>query len=119
MSLSKSTSTKLLYTLVGLVVLYAWMGVVASLFMEPDIDEISGIQKIFWMGVPAASTVPLIVVLAIRSTNPRRGLHLMIAGALGPALWFWMLPLYAPFLIALIAVAISLTPCKGTLSPAT
>lgn len=119
MSLSKSISTRLLYALASLVVLYAWMGVGASIFMEPDPDEISGTQKIFWIGVPAASTILLIIGLAIRAKNPRRGLHLIIAGALGPALWYWMLPLYAPFLIALIVLAISLTPRKGTLSPAT
>jgi hypothetical protein len=118
MQLSKSTSTRLLYGLAGLVFLYAWMGVTASLFMEPDPDEISGTQKLFWMGVPAASTVALIVGLAIRSKNPRRGLHLIIVGAIGPALWYWILPLYAPVMIALIALAVSLTPRKDRLSPA-
>lgn len=113
MSLSKSTSTRLLYGLAALVVLYAWMGVAASLFMEPEPDEISGTQKLFWMGVPAASTLLLIAGLMIRSKNPRRGLHLIIAGAIGPALWFWMLPIYAPFLIALIALAVSVTPRKS------
>ena len=54
MSMSKSTSTRLLYVLAGLIVLYAWMGVAASLFMEPEPDEISGTQKLFWMGVPGA-----------------------------------------------------------------
>lgn len=113
MSLSKSTSTRLLYVIAVLVVLYAWMGVAASLLMEPEPDEISGTQKLFWMGVPAASTVVLLVGLMIRSKNPRRGLHLIIAGAIGPALWFWMLPFYAPFLIALIALAVSVTPRKS------
>ena len=118
MSLSKSTSTRLLYGLAGVVFLYAWMGVAASLFMEPEPDEISGTQKLFWMGVPAASTVALIVGLAIRSKNARRGLHLIIAGAIGPALWYWILPLYAPVMIALIAIAVSLTPRKDRVSPA-
>lgn len=118
MSLSKSTSTRLLYGLVVLVFLYSWMGVSASLFLEPEPDEISNTQKLFWMGVPAASTIPLIAGLVVRSKNPRRGLHLLIAGALGPALWYWALPIYAPFMIALIAVAVSLTPRKGTLVPA-
>jgi hypothetical protein len=113
MSMSKSTSTRLLYFLAGLIVLYAWMGVAASLFMEPEPDEISGTQKLFWMGVPALSTVPLLAGLVIRSKNPRRGLHLIILGAIGPALWFWMLPIYAPFLIAVIALAISVTPRKN------
>ena len=118
MQLPKSTSHRLLYGLSGVIILYAWMGVAASLFMEPDPDEISGTAKIFWVGVPAASMLLLIAGLVIRSKNPRRGLHLIIAGAIGPALWYWMLPLYAPFMIALIAVAISVTPRKDVLSPA-
>ena len=113
MSMSKSTSTRLLHVLAGLIVFYAWMGVAASFFMEPDPDEISGTQKLFWMGVPALSTVPLVAGLFIRSKNPRRGLHLIIIGAIGPALWYWMLPIYAPFLIAVIALAVSVTPRKN------
>ncbi|MGI9666218.1 MAG: hypothetical protein ACR2N2_03835, partial [Acidimicrobiia bacterium] len=99
--------------LAGLIFLYAWMGVAASLFMEPDPDEISGTQKLFWVGVPAVGAVLLLVGLRVRSTDPRRGLHLIIAGAIAPALWYWMLPIYAPFMIAVIALAISVTPRKN------
>lgn len=32
------------------------------------------------------------VGLRIRSHTPRRSLHLIIAGAFGPAVWLWFLP---------------------------
>ena len=63
------------------------MGVASSLSIEPDPDKISGTAKIFWVGVQAASTLLLIAGLVIRSKNPRRGLHLIIAGGIGLALW--------------------------------
>ena len=88
MSMSKSTSTRLLYVLAGLIVLYAWMGVAAFAVHGTRAGRNQRNQKLFWMGVRRSRRVPLIAGLVIRSKNPRRGLHLIILGAIGPALWF-------------------------------
>lgn len=117
MSPSKSTQRRILYWLSGLIVLYAFvLPVVAgtlSIFVDWD-EEPSVLAKILLFGVPIASTIVLLTGLAMQAKDARRGLPLIIAGAVGPSIWFWMLPLYAPLMIAVIALAVSITPRKRT-----
>ena len=117
MQLPKSTSHRLLYGLSGLIVLYGFaLPVVAgtlSIFIDWD-DEPEVWAKLLFFGVPALTTIVLVAGLVIHTKNPRRGLPLIIAGAIGPAIWVWMLPIYAPFMIAVIALAVSVTPRKRT-----
>lgn len=115
MSMSKSTQHRILYWLSGLIVLYGFaLPVVAgtlSVFVDWD-EEPSVLAKLLFFGVPIVSTVVLVAGLIIHSKSPRRGLPFVIAGAVGPAIWFWMLPIYAPVMIAVIALAVSVTPRK-------
>lgn len=122
MSMSKSTQHRILYWLSGLIVLYAfvWPLVAGTLSIFIDWDrEPSVWAKLLFFGVPMLSTVVLVAGLIIHSKNPRRGLPFIVAGAIGPAVWVWMLPLYAPFMIAVIALAIAITPRKRTQIAAT
>lgn len=122
MSMSKSTQHRILYWLSGLIVLYAfvWPLVAGTLSVFIDWDrEPSVWAKILFFGVPMISTVVLVAGLVIHAKNPRRGLPFIVAGAIGPAVWVWMLPLYAPFMIAVIALAIAITPRKSTQIAAT
>lgn len=115
MSTSKSTQRRILYLLSGVIVLYAFvLPVVAgtlSIFVDWD-DEPGVGAKIWLFGIPILSTVLLVAGLAMQSRDARRGLPLIIAGAVGPSIWFWMLPLYGPLMIAVIALAVSITPRK-------
>ncbi|MGI9607970.1 MAG: hypothetical protein ACR2P0_17710 [Acidimicrobiales bacterium] len=116
MSMSKSTQHRILYWLSGLIVLYCSIGLVsgiASIFVDWD-EEPSVAAKIFFFGVPVVSAITLVAGLVTQSRDPRRGLALVIAGAVGPAVWFWMLPFYAPVMIAVIALAVSVTPRKSS-----
>jgi hypothetical protein len=122
MSNAKFTQHRILYWLSGLIVLYAFVLPVVlgtlSIFQDWD-DEPSVLDKLWIFGVPILSAIVLVTGLIIHSKNPRRGLPLIIAGAIGPAIWFWMLPIYAPFMIAVIALAVSVTPRKRTQIAAT
>jgi len=122
MSMSASTQHRILYWLSGLIVLYGFaLPLVAgtlSIFIDWD-EEPGVLAKLLFFGIPVLSTMILVAGLVIHSKNPRRGLPLIIAGAMGPAIWFWMLPIYAPFMIAVIALAVSVTPRKRTQIAAT
>ncbi len=117
MQLPKSTTHRVLYGLSGLIVLYGFaLPIVAgtmSIFTDWD-GEPSVLGRLYLFGVPILSTIILVVGLAVQTKNPRRGLHLIIPGAIGPAIWYWMLPLYAPLMIAVIALAVAVTPRKRT-----
>lgn len=122
MSMSKSTQHRILYWLSGLIVLYGFaLPVVAgtlSIFIDWD-EEPEVWAKLIFFGIPIVSTIILVAGLVEHAKNPRRGLPFIIAGAIGPAVWFWMLPIYAPFMIAVIALAIASTPRKNTQIAAT
>ena len=118
MSLSKSNANRLLNILGGLVIALVWVSpvilVIVWVFGTLPESDISWQMKTFWMGLPLLAAATLALGLKIRTHSPRRGLHLIIAGALGPAIWFWLLPIYAPVMIAIIALAVSVTPRKQT-----
>ena len=118
MSLSKSNANRLLNILGGLVIALVWVSpvilVIVWVFGTLPESDISWQMKTFWMGLPLLAAATLALGLKIRTHSPRRGLHLIIAGALGPAIWFWLLPIYAPIMIAIIALAVSVTPRKQT-----
>ena len=109
MSLTTSTSRRLLYGLCGLIVLYGLFLSGVGVFSDWN-DSLT--STIAYVAVPALSAMILIVGLAVHPKNPRRGLPLIIAGVIGPAVWFWMLPFYGPAMIAAIALAVSVTPRK-------
>lgn len=113
----KSTSHRLLYGLSGLIVIYS--GLLASNGITSSSWEDDATTKLLFSGVPALSAIVLVAGLAVQSKNPHRGLPLIIAGAIGPAIWFWMLAFYGPFMIAVIALAVSVTPRNNAkLAPA-
>ena len=112
MPLSRSTSHRLLYALSGLIVMYA--GLLAGVGITSTTWDDDATSKLLFSAVPMLSAIVLVAGLVIHSKNPRRGLPLIIAGALGPALWFWMLVFYGPFMIAVIALAVSVTPRQNT-----
>ena len=116
MTPSKSTQRRMLYWLSGLIVLYGFalpiVAGIASIFYDWD-EEPGALAKLVFFGVPAVSTVVFVAGLAAQARDPRRGLPFIIAGAIGPAIWFWMLPIYAPFMIAVIVLAVSITPRKN------
>lgn len=117
MSYPKSSSHRLLYGLSGLIVVYA--GLLAGIGILSSTWEDDATSKIMFSGVPTLSAIVLVAGLVIQSKNPHRGLPLIIAGAVGPAIWFWMLVFYGPFLIAVIALAVSVTPRNNAkLAPA-
>jgi hypothetical protein len=117
MPLPKSTSHRLLYGLSGLIVIYALFLSGVGIMSATWDDEVT--SKLLFSGVPTLSAIVLVAGLVIQSKNPRRGLPLIIAGAIGPAIWFWVLPIYAPFTIAVIALAVSVTPRNNAkLAPA-
>ena len=117
MSHPKSTSHRLLYGLSGLIVIYALFLSGVGIMSATWDDDVT--SKLLFSGVPTLSAIVLVAGLVIQSKNPRRGLPLIIAGAIGPALWFWMLPFYGPLMIAVIALAISVTPRNNAkLAPA-
>ncbi len=118
-SLPKSSSRRLLYGLSGLIVIYGSLGLVMEIGIISAgwADDVT--SRLLFSGVPTLSAIVLVAGLVIQSKNPHRGLTLIIAGAIGPAIWFWMLPIYAPFMIALIALAVSVTPRENAkLAPA-
>lgn len=117
MSTSKPNANRLLNLLGGLVVAAVWLLPPALIVLwlsgnTPETD-LSWQVRAVWMGIPLLATAILAVGLKIRSQSPRRGLHLIITGALGPAVWFWLLPIYAPVMVAIIALAVSVTPRKS------
>jgi hypothetical protein len=116
MSLSTSTSNRLLNILGGIVIAWVLFWTVgAAVIFEPQPDEqVSWQLTTFFMVVPLIGVVALAIGLKIRSRSPRRGLHLIVAGVLCPAVWLWFLPVYVPFMIAIIAIAASATPRKTT-----
>ena len=116
MSLSTSTSNRLLNILGGIVIAWVlfWTVGAAVIFEPQPEDQVSWQLTTFFMAVPLIGGAALAVGLKIRSSSPRRGLHLIIAGVLCPAVWLWFLPMYAPFMIAIIALAVSVTPRKTT-----
>lgn len=109
MSLTTSTARRLLYGLCGLIVLYGLFLSGNGVLSDHWDDNLA--STIVWV-VPALSAMILIIGLAVHPKHPRRGLPLIIAGVIGPAVWFWVLPFYAPFMIAAIALAVSVTPRK-------
>lgn len=116
MSLSKSNTNRLLNVLGGAVVAFSWFPpvVLVALWLfgsVPDTDA-SLQMRTFFVGVPLLTSVALVIGLRIRSRSPQRGLRLIVVGVLGPAIWFWFLPIYAPVMIAIIALAVSATPRK-------
>lgn len=111
MPLTTSTSHRLLYGLCSLSILYGLFVSAVGVFSDWT-DSLT--STIAYVAVPALASMTLIVGLAVHPKNPRRGLPLIIAGVIGPAVWFWMLPFYAPFMIAAIAPAVSVTPRKQT-----
>ncbi len=114
MSLSKTTSRRLLYGLSGLIAIYG-----SYIGMMPAAWKDDVMTQLVFSGIPTLSAIVLVAGLVIHSKNPRRGLPLIIAGAIGPAVWFWVLPIYGPFMIAVIALAVSVTPRKNAkLAPA-
>ena len=117
MSPSKSTQRRLLNSLGVLVILFAWSTPIALmgfwLFDEVPNTDVSWQMRTFFVGVPLIASIALAIGLKIQSHSPRRALHLIVGGALGPAVWIWFLPIYAPIMIAVIALAISITPRKN------
>jgi len=107
MSLSPSTANRALNALGGLVIL--WVLVWTPIVMFEDVSQLE--MAIFTV-VPIASGVAMAVGLLIRSRAPRRALHLIIAGAIGPVVWLWFIPVYVPVMIAVIALAVSVSPRK-------
>lgn len=117
MSHPKSTSHRLLYGLSGLIVIYA--GLLSGVGTASTTWDDDATSKLLFSAVPTLSAIVLVAGLVIQSKNPRRGLPLIIAGAIGPAIWFWMLVFYGPVMIAVIALAVSVTPRQNTnLAPA-
>ena len=114
MSLTTSTSRRLLYGLSALIVLYSSFGFLVGSGILGDEDNWyeSTIATIVYEVIPMLSGMVLVAGLVVHRTNPRRGLPLIIAGVIGPAVWFWMLPIYGLVMIAATALAVSITPRK-------
>ena len=120
MSLSNTTTNRLLTTLGVLVIVYVWGVILLDAFFFPAAEDENGwkLKVLFGIG-PVAATIALAIGLRIRAKAPRRGFRLIAAGAIGPAIWFWMLPIYAPLMIATIMVATLATPRKKIQNPPT
>jgi hypothetical protein len=117
MSLPKSNANRALNILGTLIIIYAWSAPVAmaSFWLFSDVPEtdVSVLMRTFFIVVPAVASIALAIGLKIRSHSPRRGMHLIVAGVMGPAVWLWFLPIYGPVMIAVIALAVSVTPRKN------
>ena len=101
----------------SLIVIYA--GLLSGVGTASTTWDDDATSKLLFSAVPTLSAIVLVAGLVIQSKNPRRGLPLIIAGAIGPAIWFWMLVFYGPVMIAVIALAVSVTPRQNTnLAPA-
>jgi hypothetical protein len=114
MPLTTSTTNKLLNALSSIVIAWVLFWTLGALFLfesSPD-NQTSWQLTTLFFAVPVITTAMLVAGLAIRSKSPRRGLYLIVAGAIGPAIWLWFLPIYLPFMIAIIALAVSATPRK-------
>ena len=116
MSKQQLPPNRALTVLGGLTIAYVWFIVLVVLreyyvFPWAEDDATRG-QMIVWGAVPVASTVLMAVGLKLRSRSPRTALKLIVAGAVGPIVWFWMIWLYGPLMIATIAVAVNSTPRK-------
>jgi hypothetical protein len=115
MSISTTTATRLLNSLGVLVILYVWGLILGdAFFFTPTEDEI-GLELLpflVWGLPPLLASIAMGAGLLTRDRNPRRAFRLIVAGAIGPAVWFWMLPIYAPVAIATIAIATIVTPRK-------
>jgi hypothetical protein len=121
MPLATSTTNKLLYGLAGVIIAWVLFWTIGAIFVfesSPE-NEVSWQLTTLFFAVPLITTAMLAAGLAIRSKSPRRGLHLIVAGAIGPAIWLWFLPIYVPFMIATIALAVSATPRKQARPAAT
>lgn len=115
MSMSTTAANRLLTFLGALTVIYVWGIIVADAFFLPKADDEIGWGLKALFGAPAlAGNISMITGLTIRHHSPRAGFRFIVAGALGPAVWFWMLPIYGPLLIATIAVATIVTPRKNS-----
>lgn len=112
MSLTTSTARRLLYGLSALIVLYSSFGFLVGIGILGDGNNWpeSTTATIVYEVIPMLSGMVLVVGLVVHRTNPRRGLLLVIAGVIGPAVWFWMLAIYGPVMLAAIALAVSITP---------
>lgn len=115
MSMSTSTSNRALAVLGGLTVAYVWFLFIGGFFLWTDNeDEIDALSKVLWGAIPVISTVAMAAGLRLRTQSPRPAYWLIVAGAIGPMVWFWMIFIYAPLMIATIAVATNATPRTQT-----
>ena len=114
MSMSASTTNRALTVLGALTIVYVWFLFIGGFFLWTDNeDEISAASKVLWGAIPAISTIAMAAGLRLRTNSPRRGYWLIVAGAIGPIVWFWMVFIYAPLMIATIAIATNATPRKS------
>jgi hypothetical protein len=115
MSMSASTANRALAVLGGITIAYVWFLFIGGFFLWTDNqDEISSASKVLWGAIPVISTIAMAAGLRLRTHSPRAAYWLIVAGAIGPMVWFWMVFVYAPLMIATIAVATSATPRKPT-----
>lgn len=120
MSMSTTTASRLLNILGGLVILYVWGLVLADAFVFPPAEDEIGWELVPFLvfGLPALlGSIAMAAGLLVRRRAPRRAFRLIVAGAIGPAVWFWMLPVYAPLAIVTIAIAAIVIPREKASPP--
>jgi hypothetical protein len=111
-SLSPAASNRLLNVLGALVIAHVWFWTVgAAVLFEPNPDdEPSRLLGLVFLVVPLTSSVALAVGLRIRERAPRPARYLVVIGAIGPGVWLWFLPIYLPFMVAIVVLAVATTP---------
>jgi hypothetical protein len=115
MSISTTTASRLLNILGALTILYVWGLILGDAFVFTPAEDEIGLELLpflVWGLPPVLGSIAMGVGLLTRDRNPRRAFRLIVAGSIGPAVWFWMLPVYGPLAIATIAVATVVTPRK-------
>ena len=119
MSLSPHTANRAINILGGIVVAYVWGFVLSGVIYIGVTEGYSADLRWLFLAVPFVASLIMIAGLRARSTNPRRGLHLIGVALVGPCVWFWFLPFYGPLAIATLVITVANTPRKNQPSVAT